>query len=58
MRSFQYFPPNQYIWYLYCASVTVALAVIKLVNYGLHHMYDTTECVREEVEEEWQKQKR
>ncbi|CAH0560950.1 unnamed protein product [Brassicogethes aeneus] len=44
-----YFPPTKYMWYFYCASVTIALAIIKIVNYGLHHMYDTTECIREEI---------
>lgn len=46
------------MWYSYCALVTIAFALIKLVNYGLHHMYDTTECVHEEVEDEWQGPKR
>ncbi|GJQ81500.1 putative C-terminus pecanex protein [Trypoxylus dichotomus] len=53
-----YFPPTRYIWYSYCALVTIAFTAIKLVNYGLHHMYDTTECVHEEVEDEWQGPKR
>ncbi|KRT83588.1 hypothetical protein AMK59_4439 [Oryctes borbonicus] len=53
-----YFPPTKYIWYSYCALVTVAFMAIKLVNYGLHHMYDTTECVHEEVEDVWQGPKR
>lgn len=55
---FQYFPPSRYMWYFYCLSVTVVLAVIKLVNYGLHHMYDTSECIHEEVEENWHEEKR
>ncbi|XP_063915633.1 pecanex-like protein 1 isoform X1 [Zophobas morio] len=53
-----YFPPTRYMWYFYCLSVTVVLAVIKLVNYGLHHMYDTSECIHEESEENWQEVKR
>lgn len=55
---FQYFPPTRYIWYFYTATVTIALATIKLVNYSLHHMYDTTECVHVEIEEDWHGQKR
>lgn len=54
---FQYFAPTKYIWYFYCASVTFALMFIKLLNYGLHNMYDTTECIQEEVED-WQESKR
>ncbi|CAH1958080.1 unnamed protein product [Acanthoscelides obtectus] len=45
-----YFPPASFIWCFYCAAVTVALACIKLVNFGLHHMYDTSECFQEEVD--------
>ncbi|CAG9819558.1 unnamed protein product [Phaedon cochleariae] len=53
-----YFPPSWYIWYFYCASVTIGLVIVKLVNYALHHMYDTTECIEEEIEDEWQGQKK
>ncbi|XP_064214797.1 pecanex-like protein 1 isoform X2 [Tribolium castaneum] len=53
-----YFPPTKYMWYFYCLSVTIVLAVIKLVNYGLHHMYDTSECIHEEIDENWQEVKR
>ncbi|XP_049826053.1 pecanex-like protein 1 isoform X3 [Aethina tumida] len=53
-----YFPPTKFMWYCYCASVTVVLTVIKLVNFGLHHMYDTGECIREGDEEEWSEQKK
>lgn len=56
--TLQYFPPTRYIWYFYCASVAIVFGIVKLVNYGLHHMYDTTECIKEEVEEEWQEQKK
>lgn len=38
--------------------VTIAFAVIKLVNYGLHHMYDTTECIKEDIDDEWPEQKK
>jgi hypothetical protein len=53
-----YFPPTRYMWYFYCLLVTIVLAVIKLVNYGLHHMYDTSECIQEEVDDNWQEVKR
>ncbi|CAH1237391.1 unnamed protein product [Diabrotica balteata] len=46
-----YFPPSWTVWYFYCGSVTVGLTILKLVNYGLHHMYDTKECIQEEVED-------
>ncbi|KAJ8972889.1 hypothetical protein NQ317_008510 [Molorchus minor] len=49
-----YFPPTKYVWYFYCGSVTIAITIIKLINYGLHNMYDTTECIQEEIEDEWQ----
>nr|XP_022912748.1 pecanex-like protein 1 isoform X1 [Onthophagus taurus] len=53
-----YFPPTLYLWYGYCILAGAVFAGIKLVNYALHHMYDTTECVQEKVEEEWSGEKR
>ncbi|KAG5897163.1 hypothetical protein JTB14_020892 [Gonioctena quinquepunctata] len=53
-----YFPPTWYVWYFYCGSVTVGLTILKLANYGLHHMYDTTESIQEEVEEDWKGQRK
>ncbi|GLV35789.1 pecanex [Carabus blaptoides fortunei] len=44
-----YFPPSAYIWYLYCGSVTLVFTSIKVINYALHHMYDTSECIQEET---------
>ncbi|XP_044731162.1 pecanex-like protein 1 isoform X2 [Chrysoperla carnea] len=41
-----YCPPEEFVWYIYCFIVTVVFAVIKLINLGLHHMYDTTECIQ------------
>lgn len=52
------FPPTDYMWYCYCAAVAAALSIVKLVNYALHHMYDTTECIQEQVEESWTGPKR
>ncbi|CAG9859942.1 unnamed protein product [Phyllotreta striolata] len=45
-----YFPSSLIFWYFYCGSVTIVLAVLKLVNFGLHRMYDTKECIQEEVQ--------
>ncbi|KAF5282134.1 hypothetical protein FQR65_LT02831 [Abscondita terminalis] len=54
-----YFPPSLITWYLYCGIVSITFAVIKLVNYGLHHMYDTTECIKEDIKEkEWDSEKK
>lgn len=57
-KQFQYFPPTAFLWYVYCVSVAVVLTTIKLVNYSLHHMYDTTECIQEEIDDDWHNQKR
>ncbi|XP_057670879.1 pecanex-like protein 1 isoform X2 [Diorhabda carinulata] len=46
-----YCPPSLTVWYFYCGSVTLGLTVLKLVNYGLHYMYDTKECIIEEIED-------
>ncbi|XP_022827054.1 protein pecanex [Spodoptera litura] len=40
-----YFPPASLGWIIYCALVAVLFAGLKLLNHGLHHMYDTTECI-------------
>lgn len=55
---FQYFPPKTGIWYIYCIIVAGLIAIIKLLNYALHRMYDTTECIKEEAEDELDPQKR
>ncbi|XP_050297941.1 pecanex-like protein 1 isoform X2 [Anthonomus grandis grandis] len=47
-----YFPPTKIVWYIYCILVTLALSGIKFGNYFLHHIYDTTECVTETIEED------
>uniref|UniRef100_A0A1Y1K2E8 Pecanex-like protein n=1 Tax=Photinus pyralis TaxID=7054 RepID=A0A1Y1K2E8_PHOPY len=54
-----YFPPSPITWYFYCGIVSLTFTAVKLVNYGLHHMYDTTECIQEDVkEEEWNMEKK
>ncbi|XP_045480207.1 pecanex-like protein 1 [Harmonia axyridis] len=53
-----YFPPKTLIWYLYCIIVAGLITFIKIVNYALHRMYDTTECIKEETEDELDTQKR
>lgn len=50
---FQYLPPSAYIWYLYCGIVSCVILVVKILNYALHHMYDTSECIQEEVCDDW-----
>ncbi|KAJ8719999.1 hypothetical protein PYW07_012042 [Mythimna separata] len=40
-----YFPPASLGWIIYCALVALLFAGLKLLNHGLHHMYDTTECI-------------
>ncbi|XP_063226315.1 pecanex-like protein 1 isoform X2 [Bacillus rossius redtenbacheri] len=47
-----YFPPTVYVWGAYCFTITVLFAVLKLANFGLHHMYDTSECIQEAVEDD------
>ncbi|KAL3266292.1 hypothetical protein HHI36_010472 [Cryptolaemus montrouzieri] len=58
LTIYVYFPPTAYVWYFYCISVTIVIACIKLVNYALHHMYDTSECIKEDPEEEFYPQQR
>lgn len=41
----QYFPPSIAGWCVYCSLVSILFGFIKLLNYALHHMYDTTECI-------------
>ncbi|XP_028165971.1 protein pecanex-like isoform X2 [Ostrinia furnacalis] len=40
-----YFPPASLGWIIYCALVAVLFTCLKLLNHGLHHMYDTSECI-------------
>ncbi|KAL1506032.1 hypothetical protein ABEB36_005467 [Hypothenemus hampei] len=46
-----YFPPSKFIWYIYCCLIAIGLSSIKFGNYFLHHIYDTTECITETIEE-------
>jgi hypothetical protein len=36
-----------YAWAFYCASIGALFAVLKSANYGLHHMFDTSEGIQE-----------
>ncbi|CAG4961455.1 unnamed protein product [Colias eurytheme] len=40
-----YFPPASVGWLVYCALVAVLFTILKLINHGLHHMYDTNELI-------------
>ncbi|XP_045536966.1 pecanex-like protein 1 isoform X1 [Papilio machaon] len=40
-----YFPPASVGWIIYCALVALLFTCLKLLNHGLHHMYDTKECI-------------
>ena len=37
---------------LYTVVIAVLFAVVKLINHRLHHMYDTSDVVEDEDEEE------
>ncbi|XP_075233994.1 pecanex isoform X2 [Lycorma delicatula] len=47
-----YFPSTVYVWGAYITAVTIVFTTVKLVNMSLHHMYDTSECIVEEEEDE------
>ncbi|XP_063385442.1 protein pecanex [Cydia fagiglandana] len=40
-----YFPPASLGWIIYCTLVALLFTILKLLNHGLHHMYDTSECI-------------
>ncbi|CAK1542907.1 unnamed protein product [Leptosia nina] len=40
-----YFPPASAGWLVYCLLVAILFTVLKLINHGLHHMYDTNELI-------------
>ncbi|XP_050344156.1 pecanex-like protein 1 [Nymphalis io] len=40
-----YFPPASLGWLVYCALVALLFTALKLINHGLHHMYDTNELI-------------
>ena len=39
--------PSILAWGIYCAVIGVLFTWIKLINYKLHHLYDTGEAVPE-----------
>uniref|UniRef100_A0A1B6E3I5 Pecanex-like protein n=1 Tax=Clastoptera arizonana TaxID=38151 RepID=A0A1B6E3I5_9HEMI len=47
-----YLDSNMYIWGMYCTSIAVVFSILKSLNMSLHHMYDTTECIIEEKEDD------
>ena len=44
---FQYFPATFLVWGIYCIIVAALFGALRFVSYGLHHMYDTSECIQE-----------
>ncbi|XP_073946549.1 pecanex [Choristoneura fumiferana] len=40
-----YFPPASLGWVVYCVLVALLFTALKVLNHGLHHMYDTSECI-------------
>lgn len=36
------------VWILYSSIVSLIITIIKLINWSLHHMFDTTEYIVEE----------
>lgn len=37
-----------FVWILYSSAVSLIVTIIKLLNWSLHRMFDTTECIVEE----------
>ena len=47
-----YFPVDAwYVWLVYAIVIGVTFTIIKLLNAGLHHLFDTGEVLEEAVEE-------
>ncbi|XP_064603904.1 pecanex-like protein 1 isoform X2 [Liolophura sinensis] len=44
-------PPSLLLWSIYCSVIALLFISIKIVNYCLHHMFDTGEIVEESNEE-------
>lgn len=40
------------VWTIYCATIGVFFTVIKLVNFKLHHVFDTSEVIEDAPKEE------
>ncbi|XP_022112780.2 pecanex-like protein 1 isoform X1 [Pieris rapae] len=47
-----YFPPASVGWAVYCVLVALVFTVLKVINHGLHHMYDTKELIVVETTDE------
>lgn len=47
MFVFQYIS-DTIVWILYSSIVSLLITIIKLINWSLHHMFDTTEYIIEE----------
>ncbi|XP_060872940.1 pecanex-like protein 1 [Metopolophium dirhodum] len=43
------FKSEMFIWILYSSIVCLIITIIKLVNWSLHHMFDTTEYIVEDT---------
>ena len=44
-------PADFIVWTVYCGVCGVLFIVIKMINYRLHYMYDTSEMIEEESSE-------
>lgn len=44
----QYLPRNAVNWLIYTSVVACVFVGVKLINLGLHRMFDTSECIVEE----------
>ncbi|KAL4237244.1 hypothetical protein ACF0H5_001963 [Mactra antiquata] len=43
-------PASFLVWAIYCGIVGIVFVCVKIMNYKLHHMFDTSEVIEEEVE--------
>lgn len=37
-----------FVWILYSSIISLMITIIKLINWSLHHMFDTTEYIVED----------
>lgn len=44
---FQTLVPSLIVWTVYCCVIGAAFTIIKVFNYQLHHMFDTSEVIEE-----------
>ena len=49
--AFQTLPASLLTWGIYCIVLAVVFAIMKFVNFQLHHMFDTSEVVEEETDD-------